>query len=124
MTAGDSVCVLAGQLTSTSNPFYSPRVAITGDLDIGTNCTSGLAVINGNIAANSTIVLSGNALGSGVLANFGGAVTLPTALATATADAGVQMSLDNATATGTFASLSATFSCLTNLATGSKICRQ
>ena len=78
-----------------------------------TNCTYGLFAIGSGatIGMVSAGVLSGNALTYGASASYGAMLILPTAVTTITGGT-AEMSIDNGTVTGTWASLVASYSCL------------
>ncbi len=96
--------------------------AVIGNTLNITNCGVGIWANQGSVVnLNSTAAITGNALSYAIEALNGSSVTLSTALAITSGTA--DLNLDNASVTGSFASLTGIYSCLATLGTGSNICR-
>lgn len=121
-SGANSAAIAVGSSNPTAG--FSPSsitASVNSGLDV-TNCTVALSANEGSISTNPGTVLSGNALSYAAQASNGGKIRMQPSLATITSGT-ADLSLDGATATGSFASLAATYACLTNLATLSSICR-
>lgn len=122
-----STCLSVGEQPSTyaiNGPSSeTSSIKANGNVDV-TNCTYGIfAGSGGSVTFKSTAVLSGNALSYAAMASYGAIVVMPTASTTITGVT-AQMAVDNAALTGTWASLIASFGCLTSATgTASRICR-
>lgn len=122
LSAALSTALSSGQQTAATSNQSGSIITVGGNVGV-TNCSvglmaSGLSVISIAPAA----VFSGNALTYGVNAVYGGHIILPTATTTITGVT-AEMSVDSGAAVGTFASLTASFKSLANLATGSGVTR-
>ncbi len=112
---------IAAQTTSGTNAFNSLNIIASSSV---TNCSYGLSAVGASgITVSSTTVISGNALIYGVSAVGGASVTLPTAAATITGVT-AETAVDNGVATATLASYAASYDCLLNTSTTSRVCRQ
>lgn len=106
----------AGGGNRMNSTFLSQNVDVT-------NCTYAMfASGTSSINAAGAVVVSGNALTYSANALWGASISASTSVQTITA-ATADMAVDNGTATGTWASLAASFNCLISLSTTSRICR-
>lgn len=123
-SAANSVCLSVGEvpaLIATQGPASHADIGL-GGLGV-TDCTNGILVAGPSLVRGaSSVVVSGNALTYAVNVVHGGQIVLPTATTTITGGT-AEISLDTGAVTGTWASLAASFSCISSLATGSKVCR-
>lgn len=87
------------------------------------NCVNGIHATGGaTVAFSTSLPFTGAVTGYALQIVYGAQVQSPTTTPTITAGI-AQISLDNGAMTGSFSQLGARFECLTNLATGSKVCR-
>ncbi len=97
-------------------------IAVATALDI-TNCAYGISAHGGAVVfTGPTATFTGNANTYAVNALLGAQIVFPNTVPAITAST-AEMSIDNGALTDTFASLTATYMCLSSLATGSSICR-
>lgn len=106
----------AGGGNRVNSTFLSQNVDVT-------NCTYALFA-SGTSAINvaGAVVVSGNALTYSANALWGAGISASTSVQTITSGT-ADMAVDNGVSTGTWASLAASFNCLTSLSTTSHICR-
>lgn len=99
-------------------------IYLIGNVNV-TNCTEGFRATYGAqiISNDPTPILSGNALAYATNAMYGGQISFRTDIATITG-ATAEMTIDDGAATATFASLPSSYSCLTSMGSGSKVCRK
>ncbi len=126
LSNANSGCLVAGTEGTGLSAGVVGRTSslrMTAGVDV-TNCTYGMLSAGfAEIQGSSTSALSGNALTYGGNAVSGGSIHVFTGTFTITG-ATAEMSVDTGLGVGTWASLAASFDCLGNPATGSRICRQ
>jgi hypothetical protein len=116
-----SSCLNAGGSATFVNASSGPATLnVSGGLDV-TNCQYGVVAQTGTVAFAQTATFSGNSLTYSAQTANGGAVFLPNAITVTSGTA--DLSVDNGTVTSTYASLAGLYSCVSSLATGSKVCR-
>ena len=136
-SAATSTCVgVGGHPGSFTTGSIRPAAASGFFLDVR-DCTAGVVVsgAGSSFVMSTTSVISGNALSYAIHAYHGGSATMATAVQTIlvgpndggqtiSADGGFQeIAVDNGLSTAGFGSLAASFGCLINATTTSRICR-
>ncbi len=117
-SGSSSSCVRTGLSTALTQGGAN-EISILGNVNT-VNCTDAVTALGGDISING--ILTGNALTYGARANWGGSIRFNTG---STLTAGTaELAVDDGAAVGTFASLPAAYSCLSSLATMSRVCRQ
>ncbi len=119
-STADTACAVVSGFPSVGPADPTSMRVLTG-IDV-TNCTYGVSSSGpGSIVFNQTTTFSGNSLTYSVIAVNSGQIFLPSAITITSGTADI--ALDNGAVTGSYAALTAIYSCYTSLGTLSSVCR-